>query len=477
MMEQRKSSFWDRAVRNLRSVWGKIGATDNYFLEASFSPELNEIDQGRLIGHMRACLEARGGEVSARSRAAALGHAYLALNETGRKRFLGVLASEFGSDTETVNKAISDLQNATNTENRMAAEKSLREALVSTRTRLLTQFNALPEGVKFLVDMRAELIPWARNDPFLNTVECDLKALLTSWFDVGFLELKQITWKAPAALLEKFFGYEAVHEITGWDDLKNRLASDRRCFAFFHPRMPEEPLVFVWVALVEGMASNIHELLDKGAPDQDEKHADTAIFYSISNAQAGLSGITFGNFLIKRVVDNLSAELDGLKKFATLSPIPGFMPWLRSNLENNHLEFLTIEQQEKLKRTSSKGSPKASLIHLLYDTKWVNNTETQSMLKPILLRLAVHYLANEKRNEGTALDSVAHFHLNNGARIEQLHWAADLSPKGIKQSAGIMLNYLYLLKDIEVNHESYRSGKAIMTSSDVRDLLKDQKPT
>ena len=174
MMEQRKSSFWDRAVRNLRSVWGKIGATDNYLLEASFSPELNEIDQGRLIEHMRACLEARGGEDSARSRAAALGHAYLALNETGRKRFLGVLASEFGSDTETVNKAISDLQNATNTENRIAAEKSLREALVSTRTRLLTQNNALPEGVKFLVDMRAELIPWARNDPFLNTVECDL---------------------------------------------------------------------------------------------------------------------------------------------------------------------------------------------------------------------------------------------------------------------------------------------------------------
>ena len=472
-MEQIKSSFWDRTVRNLRSVWRKIGAADNYFSETSFSLNLDDDDQIRLIEQMRACLEARGGEVSARSRAVALGYAYLALNETGRKRFLSVLATKFGTDTESVNKAVSQLQSATDLAERLTAEKNLKSTLEATRTRLLTQFNALPEGVKFLVDMRAELLPWVCNDPLLGAVESDLKGLLTSWFDVGFLELKQITWTAPAALLEKLFGYEAVHEITGWDDLKSRLASDRRCFAFFHPRMPDEPLIFVWVALVKGIASNIKDLLDERVADQDANEADTAIFYSISNAQDGLSGINFGNFLIKRVVDNLSNELESVKTFATLSPIPGFLPWLFSNLDNDHLSFLSEEQEKELTHTASKSSAISSLIYLLNEAKWVHLPETETLLKPILLRLAVHYLTIEKRFGGTALDSVAHFHLNNGARIEKLNWAADMSPRGISQSAGIMLNYRYLLEDIEANHESYRSGKAVITSSEVRNLLKE----
>jgi len=471
-MEQRKSSFWDRAINNLRSVWRNIGAGENYFSDASFSPDLDASDQSRLIDQMRACLEARGGEVSARSRAVALGHAYLALNKIGRKRFLGVLASEFGTDTENVNRAVLKLQRAANLTQRLLAENNLKESLEARRARLFTQFNALPEGVKFLVDMRAELIPWAQEDENLVPVEGDLKSLLTSWFDVGFLELKQITWSAPAALLEKLFGYEAVHEITGWDDLKNRLASDRRCFAFFHPRMPDEPLIFVWVALVKGMTNNISDLLDKRELDKNSVSADTAIFYSISNAQAGLSGINFGNFLIKRVVDKLSTELENIKNFATLSPMPGFLPWLQKNLKIHHLNFLSREQKELISRMAPQGSSENSLKYLLNETKWINDPKISSALQPILLKLAVHYLTKEKRSEGTALDSVAHFHLNNGARIEQLNWAADLSPRGIQQSAGIMLNYRYLLKDIEANHESYRSGKEVMISSEVSDIVK-----
>ena len=211
---------------------------------------------------------------------------------------------------------------------RAAAERALRAALEPPRITLLRQFNALPEGVKFLVDRRAELIDLGQRDPVLHGLEEDLKRLLANWFDIGFLELKRITWESPAALLEKLMAYEAVHEIRGWTDLKNRLEADRRCFAFFHPRMPDEPLIFVEVALVSGMAGDIHALLDEAAPIGDPHSADTAIFYSISNCQRGLAGISFGDFLIKRVVDALATELPRLKVFATLSPVPGFRAWL-----------------------------------------------------------------------------------------------------------------------------------------------------
>ena len=197
---------------------------------------------------------------------------------------------------------------------------------------MLTQFNALPEGVKFLVDMRAELMTMARRDPVLAGLELDLKALLASWFDIGFLELTRITWDAPAALLEKLIVYEAVHEIRSWTDLKNRLEADRRCFAYFHPRMPEEPLIFVEVALVQGMSDNVQSLLDEARRSAIRSTADTAIFYSISNCQRGLAGISFGDFLIKRVVDSLAAELPHVKTYATLSPIPGFRAWLDQRL-------------------------------------------------------------------------------------------------------------------------------------------------
>ncbi len=474
MSENNTSSFWGRTLRNLRGAWDKIASDTGAPSEITVTPNLDDKDRQKLIEHMQACLDARGGEVSARKRAAALGHAYLSLNEEGRKKFLAILATEFDTDRQAINEAVSNLSQAEDGETRFKTEQNLRKALKAPRVHLLTQFNALPEGVKFLVDMRQELIPWAKQDAALKGLDGDLKSLLTGWFDVGFLELTQITWQAPASLLEKFFVYEAVHEIKGWDDLKNRLASDRRCFAFFHPRMPEEPLIFVWVALVKGIADNVQVLLDQDAPLGDPETADSAIFYSISNAQVGLSGINFGNFLIKRVVDSLSKELPNLKNFATLSPLPGFKRWLDGRLFEAPFDLLTPEQNEALMELTSKGSPEAALNELLSRDRWQEDKQVSEALREPLLRLCAHYLLLEKRNGGTAADSVAHFHLNNGARVEQLNWQADLSKRGLAQSAGVMLNYLYDLKTIDSNHESYRAGEEVMASAQVKNLLKNK---
>jgi malonyl-CoA decarboxylase len=407
---------------------------------------------------MRDCLEARGGEVSARANAAVLGHAYLDLNETGRQRFLRLLATEFDTDAAAVDAAVEALRQQHDPEARHRAELELRRVLEPPRTRLLKQFNDLPEGVKFLVDMRADLLAMAKGDSAFAGLESDLKELLTSWFDVGFLKLERITWQAPAALLEKLIDYEAVHAIQGWDDLKNRLDSDRRCFAFFHPRMPDEPLIFVEVALVAGMAGNIQELLDELAPLQDPHRADTAIFYSISNAQKGLAGISFGGFLIKRVVDQLASEFGRLKNFATLSPIPGFSRWLRGALSGD----------------GTPGAPglDAAARAALEGSDWHRDPAAAAALQGPLTRLCAHYLVNEKWPDGRALDRVAQFHLSNGAQVERLNWLADQSPNGMAQSAGMMINYQYRLDRIESNHEAYTGRGDVAASPAIRALLK-----
>ena len=473
MNEEKSIGFWDRTLANLKSAWGKIGSSGDEFSETSVSPSLDEDAQARLVDQMQACLEARGGEVSARIRAAQLGRIYITLDELGRKRFLNILATEFDVDHEAVADKAGAVGKATQDAARLRAETELRAALAAPRLKLLTQFNGLPEGVKFLVDMRAELLALKKAEPALAGLEGDLKGLLTSWFDVGFLELRQIDWRAPAALLEKLFAYEAVHEIQGWDDLKNRLASDRRCFAFFHPRMPDEPLIFVWVALVKGMAVNVQELLDQSAPVFDADAADTAIFYSISNAQDGLSGINFGNFLIKRVLDSLSVELKGLKQFATLSPIPGFMRWLMAALENPDYTLLKDGEAEALTSLAGKLDAGAAIKALLTLKDWHQHGDVTTALEAPLLRAAAYFLMRVKRSSGTAQDSVAHFHLNNGAHIGQLNWGADLSERGLAQSAGIMLNYVYEPDQIESNHESYRSGLEVIASGPIQAVIKD----
>src|SRR5216684_550588 len=425
-MSERSSSFLDGVVertlgnlRSLRTAWRDIASSARGVLSGAPRPELSRDDAEHLREQLRACLEARGGAVSARARAADLGRTYLALNATGRERFLRLLAEEFDVDH--------------------AAVGELSERLMRT------------SGES------------ARRDPVLAGLELDLKALLASWFDVGFLALTRITWDAPAALLEKLIVYEAVHEIRSWTDLKNRLEADRRCFGYFHPRMPEEPLIFVEVALVQGMSDNVQSLLDEAAPVGDPVAADTAIFYSISNCQRGLAGISLGDFLIKRVVDNLAAELPHVRNYATLSPIPGFRAWLDQRIIEEGGDLLAANEQKALQQLPSELAG-LGLGVLLGRPRWYADEKLALALRGPLLRLCARYLLLEKSAKGRALDPVAHFHLTNGARMERLNWLADLSPKGMQQSAGIMINYLYRLAEIEDNHEAYTGEGRIAAS-------------
>ncbi len=488
MGEQSSTTFLDRTLGNLRRAWQTIAGGSVEVSAGTVTPDLGGGDAERVTEQMRACLETRGGEVSARARAAALGHTYLALNDIGRERFIRILAVTFDVDGEAVDKAVDALRGAKGIDDRRRAERNLRRALVAPNLRLLTQFNALPEGIKFLVDLRACLLTLlstlAKDDPALQALNDSIKGLLTTWFDVDFLELRRITWDtASAALLEKLIAYEAVHAIEGWDDLKNRLDSDRRCFAFFHPRMPDEPLVFVEVALVNGLADNVQALLDENAPVLDPGKADTAIFYSIYNAQKGLAGISFGNFLIKRVVDSLAADFKGLTTFATLSPVPGFMKWLKGQLAEGEPDLLRSGEQKALQAAhDGPDGAESILISLLEAPEWhLDKTKTKALRRP-LMRLCSRYLMEEKRpgrqgakasfTAGFALDRVAHFHLRNGARMERLNWMADTSPKGLEQSGGMMVNYVYALDDIEANHEAYVSNRIVVASSGMRNRLK-----
>jgi malonyl-CoA decarboxylase len=473
MPEQTRKSILDRALGNLRNAWQTIAGSEYGAAEASLRPDLPKEDMERLRQQMNACLERRGGEVSARARAAALGRAYLALDATGRERFLRLLAEDYDVDHPGVDAAIGAVRRADGDGARRAAERALREILEPPRVKLLTQFNDLPDGVKFLVDMRAELLSLAKKDPVFKALEYDLKALLAGWFDVGFLSLSRITWdSSPAALLEKLIAYEAVHAIRSWDDLKNRLASDRRCFAYFHPRMPDEPLIFVEVALVDGMAGNVQDLLDESAPLLDPGRADTAIFYSISNAQRGLAGISFGNFLIKRVVDSLRKELPAVKTFATLSPIPGFRRWLDGAITNGVSGFLLPAERKLLKTLDGgSGGAKGALKDLLASETWHQDQRIEDILRPLLMRLCAQYLVTEKRPGAvTPLDPVAHFHLSNGARMERLNWMGDRSEKGLGHAAGMMINYLYDLGKIDANHETYTATGKVAVSTTIKAL-------
>ncbi|MGY8861543.1 MAG: malonyl-CoA decarboxylase [Pseudomonadales bacterium] len=441
-MQQLANQLFQKTIKRWVPFWRDVPPHHDLLEKLSLDPDLNEADEKVLLTWMDACLKDNGGEVAARTRAAELGRRFLELNDVGRVRFLSLMADNYSVDETRLTQAIESWL-AAEAGQRVVLEAELRNALEPPRMKLLTQFNELPQGVKFLVDMRAELLRLRREHPKLVPLEADLKRLLSAWFDVGLLQMEEINWRSSAELLEKLIAYEAVHAIQGWNDLKNRLDSDRRCFAFFHPNMPEEPLIFVEVALVKGMANNVQELLDESAPLEDIRLADTAIFYSISNAQKGLAGISFGNFLIKQVVKTLQQEFPQLTQFATLSPIPGFCRWLES---------IEPAQESSL---LDEGVASRSPVHLQ--------------------KMAAHYLSKEKqsRNQNYARDPVAHFHLSNGAQIERLNWMADASENGMKQSAGMMVNYLYELPQIETRSQGYSAeGKVALALSIEKQLNK-----
>jgi len=410
-----------------------------------------QLDEWRRL--LAECAEAKGGEVSARTRAATLAQTYLELDDSGRHAFLRLISLEFGPSPVSVATAHEAYQRAVDTENQWDAEAELRAALRSARIRILTQFNAIPQGVKFLVDLRADLLRYLDEDAELAPLDRELESRLAAWFDIGFLELQRITWNSPAALLEKLIEYEAVHEIRSWTDLKNRLDSDRRLYAFFHPRMPMEPLIFVEVALTDHLAGSVQALLDEHAPVFDSRRADTAIFYSISNTQAGLRGVSFGNFLLKRVIDDLQRDFPRLRHFATLSPLPGFASWARKNPQELAATGLELD-----------------LVQLAAG-EWAQDAAAARRINEALAQLAARYLTRAKASRGDGrqpLDPVARFHLGNGARLERINLLGDASPKGMKQSFGVMVNYLYDLDDLEDNVESFAREGTIATSAAVR---------
>lgn len=461
--------------------------------QASFKkaePTEKTLERVRLQLHE--CAQGRGGEVSTRQRAAKLAQTYLGLDAAGQHAFLRLIALEFGPEPERVAQAHAVYQAAVGTDGQWDAEADLRAAMRSSRLRILTQFAAIDHGVKFLVDMRADLLNFQDQDPVLKPLDRELQSRLAAWFDVGFLELSRITWQSPAALLEKLVQYEAVHAIQSWNDLKNRLDSDRRCYGFFHPRMPLEPLIFVEVALVNGLADNVQALLDEHAPVTDHHKASTAIFYSISNTQAGLRGISFGNFLIKRVVADLQRDFPHLKTFATLSPIPGLVRWVGKHPEAL-AESFTPSDWKRLAAAVAKPQPALAMEPGLLAASeqsypqglehpvlqgllgaeggWPTSADVVQALREPLLRLAAHYLLHARRGDGPA-DPVARFHLGNGARVEQLNWLADTSAKGLAQSWGLMVNYLYDPDRIESNLESFAAEGRIDATASIKRMAK-----
>lgn len=461
-------NFWNRTLSRVRNWRGEdvtpVGPV-------AVSEDLPENELPLIRRHVDACLEQKGGAVSARLRAAELGRAYLNLSDTGRARFFALLAREYDVDHDEVQKASAALSVAEGEEERRNARRRLRRALIAPRLDMLTQFNSLDHGVKFLVDMREDMLRCLSEHPEIEPLEQDLQRLLRNWFDVGFLEMAQITFNSPAALLEKLIDYEAVHEIQSWNDLKNRLDSDRRCFSFRHPNMPDEPLIFVEVALVKGMADNVQSLLDEDAPSTEPEDADTAIFYSISNCQKGLAGVGFGDFLIKRVVDRLSQRLPNLKTFATLSPIPGFRRWL-DRMGDDGPPAVTEAEARALEAVTGVSNGLDALKTLISQDDWSVDSARVEAAKGPLMRLCARYLCEEKDRRGRPLDPVARFHLNNGARVERINWMGDSSMHGLRQSAGLMVNYLYKLDDIEKNHEALRGHGEIVASPEVRKRIR-----
>ena len=412
-----------------------------------------------------------GGELSARKRAAELVEVYATLSDDGKRVFFEMLLDRYGPDHDEVAAAIARLQQSAEPRATRAAALALRRTLESPSRRIFTHFNALHDGVKFLVDLRGDLLRLALRDPALSTLDDELLGLLVRWFDVGFLRLERITWESPAALLEKLITYEAVHEIRSWQDMRNRLGVDRRCYAFFHPRMPGEPLVFVEVALTREVAASIHDLLDEQRSPGDAARAEVAVFYSISSTQKGLRGVSFGGFLIKRVVEQLRQEFPRLEVFITLSPLPDFRRWLAARIAAHDATLIAPADADVLRAAGGQDDALAALNALLAMEGWPQQPVAAAALERVLPSLAARYLLHEK-SEGRPLDPVARFHLGNGARLERINWLADTSKRGLSRAAGLMVNYAYRLDEIEENHEAYARDGRVAAGHSVRRLAR-----
>ena len=415
------------------------------FLSRLFSSRKEE------LGALAEGLLSERGEASGVARARELLGAYTGASADVKLQFLILLAERFGADPKQIDQAIAHYVADPGPE----LARQLHESAEPRLQELLRRLNLAPGGTAVLVRMREDVLRKIAGHPELKRIDADFKHLFVSWFNRGFLILKRINWSTPAAILEKIIQYEAVHEINGWAELRGRLdPPDRKCFGFFHPTLVGEPLIFVEVALTRAIPAAIAPLLDPARLPIDPKRATTAVFYSISNCQSGLQGVSFGNFLIKQVVDELRREMPHLKTFVTLSPVPGFAQWLGRDAK----AMLSEPEQEILKA--------------LAEPDWHRAPDAGTLLQPVLSKAIATYLLSAKHSSGKPRDPVARFHLKNGASLERVNWLGDVSPKGLREAAGFMVNYLYDLDEIENNHEDFAHNSAIASSRHVRNLLR-----
>jgi len=455
---ERMRHWWRRLAK---SVLPALGGDDSGREESRLTGELQELFQ--------ASREQRGGELSARARAERIAAIYRGAGLAQRAILLNLVAREFAPEREALEGAMAAMRAAADDAELSRAEARLRLALDAPRAKFLAQFNLLPDGVKFLVDLRADLLALLKQEPALEVMQVELDGLLESWFDPGFLELRRITWNSPALILEKLIDYEAVHPIESWKDLRNRLDTDRRCYGFFHPRLPDEPLIFVEIALSRGLPESVQLLLDQSAPVLEPQAADTAVFYSISNAQKGLRGISLGNLLLKRVIEDLRRDLPRIGVYRTLSPLPGFRAWVEGSRAERR-ELLPAAEAAKLADALGHPDPATVLTDTLARAEWPHDARLSEALRLPMEKLAARYLMREKSG-GHLLDPVAHFHLNNGARVSRLLWLGDTSPHGLQQSYGLMASYRYELDRVDENHERFQQEGHIAASRRVLRLL------
>jgi malonyl-CoA decarboxylase len=422
------------------------------------APDLPPSDVARVVKAIDETLAERD-TTAQRAAAERVVGAYLGLDLEGRRRFLRAVATQFGADPVLIDRAVDRVRASRSEADRLVAQRDLRRAVIPRYAEWLHVLTGLPQGVGFLMELRSDLLGERGDDPALALLHDELTGHLSTLFDVGMLELRQITWDSPASVLERLMANEAVHAISGWDDLRHRLDGDHRVYAFFHPALPNEPVVFVEVALTHGMADKLPELLNRQHAVDD---ADTAIFYSITS-RPGLAGVHLGNELIKQVVDELRHQSDQLRAFATLSPIPGFRRWAAAQVD---LGGLTPAEVESL------GASAPDLLRLV-DRSWIDDPEYSDRVRPGLLSLGARYLMTVQ--DGRAIDPVANFHLSNGATLERLDWMANPASYGIDESYGLMVNYRYNRAKIAANTAAYLADGLISTSGQVRGLVKTTK--
>jgi len=380
---------------------------------------------------------------------------YAELKTGPRIAFFEALASGFGPDRARLSAAATAWTNAPSD----AAAAKLHRASEPRRLELFRRLNLAPGGTAALVRMRAQLLEAMDHRDHLAAIDDDFLHLFSSWFNRGFLVLRTIDWSTPANLLEKIIRYEAVHAIRDWNDLRARIDSpDRRCYAFFHPALVDEPLIFVEVALTRGIPPGIDPILSAKRERIEPERATTAVFYSISNCQRGLAGVSFGHFLIKQVVEEVGRQIPRLSTFVTLSPAPNFGEWLKR--ERASEASLALSEEDR------------ALLETLDRPEWWNDEVAAENVREPLLRAAAWYYLRARTPRGAPLDSVARFHLGNGARLERLNFAADTSERALRQSHGLMVNYLYDLEHIEQNHEAYAQQHAVVAASAVTRLVK-----